>query len=875
MACILGLLAASVSFTPVAAAVGTLTLLSPSTPSGTPGSTVIVQGSGFSASSGVVYFDTTGFAVPTISGGTFTAIITVPALAPGSYQITASTGSDNSTPILFTIVASSSFSLSAFSGLVGDSVTITGSGFSTTAATTFYWDSAFLTSATASGSPSTLSGTFIIPAAARGPHTITASLTGTQPQTFSVASNLVISSPSPASGGVGDAISLTGTGFAPSANVTISVDGAPVTVSPAVITNTTGGFTAAFIMPTVASGVRTIQATDGGGYDATPPTFAIGPKITLSTSSGLVGSNVIISGNGFSALQNLTVQIETAPGSGLYSTTPLTTIPASPAADSSGAFGSNTSPPNPISFAIPGIAGGTYKIKVTDQLTHSATANVTVLPTMSITPGNGTVGTQVTVTGSGFAPSLGVNIFWDAVAITTTPATVTSSATGTISATFASPPSAGGTHTVKAQDTQGSSASATFTAKPKIVLTPATGAYGDSITITFSGFTASSNVTTVQLLSGSTSAYSLTTTPPTVAIDANGSGSATFSVINVSNGSWTVQAADSSGGSAQATLAVTQKIILTTATGVAGDVVTVTGTGFAINKPITANYGTLALTLTFSQGSTGTDSTGSFAALFTVPATAAGAITIKVGDGPNVTGNTSTATFTTTAKATVSKATTKTDPGYVGMELTVSGTGFKSASDIVVTFESAPVTVATVTSDVGGSFTATFKVPAGVAGNHTIKATDNATTREFSFFMDSTPPAAPALLTPLDKFKPKQPVPFSWGAVTDPSGVTYTFQISQDSAFTTLILEKKDMAGVAYKMTDAEKLKSAGVKVPYYWRVRATDAAGNVSGWSTANTFTIGFIWPSWIIHVWYGLGIVVALILGLWFGRRMAYQSY
>jgi hypothetical protein len=74
-------------------------------------------------------------------------------------------------------------------------------------------------------------------------------------------------------------------------------------------------------------------------------------------------------------------------------------------------------------------------------------------------------------------------------------------------------------------------------------------------------------------------------------------------------------------------------------------------------------------------------------------------------------------------------------------------------------------------------------------------------------------------------------------------------------------------------MTDAEKLKS--FKTPYYWRVRATDAAGDVGAWSTSNTFTIGFIWPTWIIHVWYGLGIVVALILGLWLGRRMAYQSY
>jgi phosphodiesterase/alkaline phosphatase D-like protein len=133
------------------------------------------------------------------------------------------------------------------------------------------------------------------------------------------------------------------------------------------------------------------------------------------------------------------------------------------------------------------------------------------------------------------------------------------------------------------------------------------------------------------------------------------------------------------------------------------------------------------------------------------------------------------------------------------------------------------------------------------------------------------------LLLPLTASKPGQPITFSWSAVTtDPSGVTYTLEISQDSTFaTTIIPNITGLTTTSYTMTAAEKLASASSKNPYYWRVQAIDLAGNVGAWSTANTFTIGFIWPSWIINVWYGLGIIVALILGLWLGRRMAYQSY
>lgn len=857
-ACILGLLAAAIPFTPVMAATGTIYA---SASFGTAGSTVTVSGVGFTTSTqAIVYFDGVAQNAGGVSGGAFSILLVIPASATvGTGHVISATVDGFSDTVAntipFTVTITTAYTLSAASGYVGDAVTVTGSGF-TPGVVSFYWDGAGTSFASLTASSAgALSGTITIPAAIRGTHSI--STPGVTAKSFLVNSKIVLV---PISGSVGDTVSVTGSGFAASSPVTISVDGQTITAtSPlSIITTATGGFpSCSFSMPSAASGPRTVRATDSGGN--AEATFTVGPKITLSPTSGVVGDNVIISGNGFSALRNLTVQIELTSGTDVYSA--LTTIPAIPSTDLTGLFTGNG-----ISFAIPSMAGGVHKVKVTDQAGNFAIATLTVLPQISLTPISGTVGTQITVSGSGFGPGLGVDIFWDAS--TTRITTTTASSSGTISGVqFISPTSAKGSHTVKAQDTAANSATASFSTTPKIVLTPASGGYGDSITVTFTGFTASSTVTSIGLLSGTTQ-YTLSTTPATVPIDANGGGSAAFSVINVYNGNWTVQASDSSGGSAQATLAITQKIALGTTTGAAGDIITVTGTGFAVGKSITMKYNGVALaTLPATVTS---DTSGAFPCQFSVPETTAGAITVTASDGTNV----ATASFTVTVKATISKTTTQTDPGYVGMDMTISGTGFQSNPTITVTFDSTTITGATVTSGANGSFTATFKIPTTPAGNHIIHVTDGTTTKDFAFFMDSTAPVAPTLLLPIDKFKPKQPVPFSWNAVTDPSGLTYTMQISLDPAFgATGLIEHTGLTTTTYTMTVAEKLKSS--KTPYYWRVRATDKAGNVGAWSTSNTFTIGFIWPWWIIHVWYGLGIVVALIFGLWLGRRMAYQSY
>src|SRR5207245_4560429 len=64
--------------------------------------------------------------------------------------------------------------------------------------------------------------------------------------------------------------------------------------------------------------------------------------------------------------------------------------------------------------------------------------------------------------------------------------------------------------------------------------------------------------------------------------------------------------------------------------------------------------------------------------------------------------------------------------GPAGTNVTVTGNNFSPNSAIVISYDGASVTTipASTTTDLTGSFSATFTVPASTAGSHTVKATD-------------------------------------------------------------------------------------------------------------------------------------------------------
>jgi hypothetical protein len=805
--------------------------------SGSPGDTVTLSGTGFLPDASVsIRFDAQALTtVSTDGNGSFVhASITIPVTTRGQHSITA----EDTQSVSATFSISEKLSVTPTSGFVGDTtITINGSIYDANQAVLVYWD---VTPLAITPAPiTTSSGSFMvafpIPTTTRGAHTVRVQV-GTILSTATVTVNSRITDVNPTSGQVGGAIRVSGTGFMPGSPVPINFDGFSAgTLS----IGDNGSFTGVpFTIPASSYGPHTLSI-QGITY-----TVATTSRITLSPASGDLGDSVTITGNGFSSGKVITFKLD---GNS------LNTIPLTVTSDPSGSFGN-------VIFTIPAITASAHTVTATDQNGNSATATLTIGGQITITPSSGIAGVLCTTSGNGFAPNTPISIYWDTGA---TPVAIsTTSATGAFSGvTFNAPAGVKGPHIIKAQDSSGNQASATFTTLPKIIISPSSGAYSDTVAISGTGFSANSNIS-MAFVSGSSSGLA-TTSPAIITTDNAGSYSAKFTVPSLFKGNWTVQIRDTAGNLAEAALAITQKITVAPANGPVGGMVTITGTGFSPGKVITVKYN--GSVVTTNPAALTSDTVGSFNATFSIPPSSALSNNINASDGTNA----ADVSFIAEASISVNKVTSQSAMGYVGMDITVTGSGFKPSSTILITFESTPVTVATVVSDAGGSFASTFKVPAATSGNHAIRVSDGIISKDIPFFMDSTAPAPVALSPPT----PRQPVEFNWSSVVDPSGVTYTLQISQDMVFNTLILERTGLTNNTYNMAEAGKLKSSNS--PYYWRVRAIDLAGNMGDWATAGSVKIGYNWLGWIIFIMVAIGVLIILIVGVWVRRKTPRKHY
>ena len=115
---------------------------------------------------------------------------------------------------------------------------------------------------------------------------------------------------------------------------------------------------------------------------------------------------------------------------------------------------------------------------------------------------------------------------------------------------------------------------------------------------------------------------------------------------------------------------------------------------------------------------------------------------------------------------------------------------------------------------------------------------------------------------------------FDWGEVSDDSlPISYELQVATNGQFTTesILVYKTGLTTSEYTLADEEKLESTAEEVPYYWRVRAKDAASNASEWTSGNSFTVGFSFsmPGWLLYILMAAGAVVIFFLGVWVGKR------
>jgi hypothetical protein len=532
---------------------------------------------------------------------------------------------------------------------------------------------------------------------------------------------------------------------------------------------------------------------------AAPPVLAA-PAVGISATSGTPGSTIIISGTDFTVGDSYSIVFgpTTAYEQMLVSSTLIT----------SGTTFSQI-------VVLPQAPWAQFTIRV--ETNHgNFLLPFQITPHIDMQISNGYVGDTLVFSGAGFRAGTAVNIIFNS----TTIATTTSDTSGTLpSITVSVPPMRSGTYAVYGSDTLATSPSLFFALQTHLTASVIEGSVGDQITLNGSGFEYNSPL----------SFYWDGQIANNIQISSNSTGIFTtvFTVPPASRGNHSIKVVDNTARQANVIFAVRPSVVLSSASGVPGKGVSITGTGFHANINITVTFS--GSTVTTQPTVITSDSTGGFTTTFIVPSVVAGTYAVRASDDINAV--TSSLNISSTLEITPIT-------GAVGATLQLTGSGFTPLGNIRINYDAQ--TIVTVTADTTGAFSTSFKIPASKAGAHVISATDMTSTgivTSATFTMESTPPPKPTLILPPAGTQVTITPTLSWSAVTDPSGVTYNLQIARDTGFAQLVIDRQGITAGEYTVAQAEQLASTKSTSPYYWRVRAIDGAGNQSEWTTPGTF--------------------------------------
>ncbi|MBI5216521.1 MAG: IPT/TIG domain-containing protein [Ignavibacteriae bacterium] len=573
--------------------------------SGTTGSTVVISGSGFSGVTSVRFNDVSAsFTVNSVNQIT----ATVPSSATtGPVRVVTTAGSAPSNTnftVTSPLTPPTVSSFSPTSGTVGTTITINGTNFSDASGVQFNGTNA--TSFTVASSTQ-ITATVPTGASTGKISVINPSGTGTSSSSFTVTAGPSIATFTPTSGPVGTVVSITGANLSSVTNVLFN--GVSATTF-TIISSTT---ISATVPADGSTGKITLVASSGNVVST--GTFSVTPQLTSFTpTSGTSGTSVVISGSGFigatsvkfngvsstftlnSATQitavvpsgTTTGKIAVTTTSGTATSASDFTITAPPTVTSftpnRGAtgtvvsiFGSNLTATSvtfngvsatftnvsstQITATVPGTATTGKIVVTTASGTVMTTNNFTVTPTLSsFTPTSGTIGSSITITGTGFSSVTAVR-FNNVIASYTVnssteiTATVPSGATtGPVSVTTSSGTATGGTN---------------YTVLPNITtFAPTSGVVGNTVFITGTGFT---NVTSV-LLNGVAVTYTVQSSTSIRAVVPVGATSGSFTVTTTAGTTFSA-----------GTYTVIPPISITSFTPACSEIltqVTVTGTSF-------------------------------------------------------------------------------------------------------------------------------------------------------------------------------------------------------------------------------------------------------------------------------------------------------
>ena len=386
----------------------------------------------------------------------------------------------------------------------------------------------------------------------------------------------------PSTGPTGTHVTIEGSNFLPT-DTTCSVSSptngnAVVDGACSFFIATTGSFkglmnvTGTFIVGNVPPGDYVIQV-DGNQGDSAQAVFDVttGPTITLSPASGPVGIHVTVNGTGF--LPTDTSCTVTSPTSG--------SIVLDGACAAIGGTGKVEA-----SFLVGSVPAGQYVIEVDGSAGDLAQAlfNVTVGPTITLSPTAGRIGTEVTVTGSGFLPTdTSCTITSPSSSMITIAACSVRAGTGKISGSFTVGNVGPGQYVVEVDGSPGADfaqAVFTITIGPTLTLSPASGRIGVHVFFNGTGFLPTDSSCTV---SSPGSSAVLAGTAACSIVLGSGAPTGSFTIGNVVPGQYVIEVDGSPGSDfVQRVFNVTIGAMITLSPGTArpGGGVIVNGTGF-------------------------------------------------------------------------------------------------------------------------------------------------------------------------------------------------------------------------------------------------------------------------------------------------------
>jgi hypothetical protein len=375
------------------------------------------------------------------------------------------------------------------------------------------------------------------------------------------------------------------------------------------------------------------------------PAQAAHGALVLSTYEGKVGDEIVIDGSDFEPSDLLFIYFSSDKAEeDDYIGDKVTTyekINAIPITDENGDF------TEPVPFKVPyaltdgekeeDVHDGTYYIYITyvhgEQRIIKFVSFLVTDGAIELDPTEGTVGTQVQISGEGLRPDQETTVKYDDYNIAIASGNSKTDSDGSFTCTIIIPASTAGNHVITVIDESGDTPEAEFSVEPEITIEPAQQIANNTVNISGTGFKDMMAITITF------DGYKLATTPEIIRTHYNGSFSGSFLVPSRDiYGTGKIEATDSYN-TAEAMLIIIASISLSpttslTSPGHVGMKLIIQGAGFTPDSSVPLTYSNNDETIPVVT--TTVDAKGNFWENFTVPTSVAGShvITATVGTSP-------------------------------------------------------------------------------------------------------------------------------------------------------------------------------------------------------------------------------------------------